>query len=202
MRRPRFIAQQSSHPKGLMGRAIARIMSRETSRLNDAALDLLDLRDDDRLLEVGIGHGRTVEKAAERLTNGYVAGIDVSAEMTRMAGRRNADAIRDGRVDIRVGSSSHVEFPDDAFTKALAVHTIYFWEDPATDLAELRRVIRPEGRFVLGFTPSGASHAGHFPGDIYRFASRDELVEMLAAAGFDVETEVPDAGAGALLSLR
>lgn len=202
MRRPRFIARQSSHPTGLLGRAIARIMSRETSRLSDAALGLLDLRDDDRLLEVGIGHGRTVEKAARALTRGYVAGIDVAPEMTRMAGRRNAAAIREGRVDIRLGGSSHVEFPDDAFTKALAVHTIYFWRDPVTDLAEIRRALRPEGRFVIGFTPSDATHAGHFPDDIYQFYSPDELVEMLATVGFHVEAEVPDAGEGALLALR
>jgi cyclopropane fatty-acyl-phospholipid synthase-like methyltransferase len=78
MRRPEFIARQSRCPTGLLGRLIGYIMSAETATANEEALTLLDLQPSDRLLEVGFGHGRTIERAATALATGFIAGIDLS----------------------------------------------------------------------------------------------------------------------------
>src|SRR5215471_2910601 len=88
MRRPEFIARQSSHPTGMLGWIIGNIMSHETAALNASVLGALELQPTDRVLEVGFGHGRTIERAAAIVTNGFVAGIDVSETMVRMAARR------------------------------------------------------------------------------------------------------------------
>jgi len=69
MRRPEFIARQSSHPTGMLGWIIGSIMSRETAALNATVLDALELRPTDRILEVGFGHGRTIERAAAIVTD-------------------------------------------------------------------------------------------------------------------------------------
>ena len=45
MRRPEWIARQASHPRGLVGRVLARIMASETALVNEHALELLHLVD-------------------------------------------------------------------------------------------------------------------------------------------------------------
>jgi Phosphorylase superfamily len=78
MKRPVFIARQSAKPSGLLGQVIAGIMSHETSDLNEHAVRLLRPSPFDRVLEVGFGHGRTIERLASVVQYGRVCGIDVS----------------------------------------------------------------------------------------------------------------------------
>ena len=76
MRRPEFIARQSGRPNGFLGRLIARIMAKETAGANTAAVRLLELQPTDHVLEVGFGHGCTIEQVARLVPQGFVAGVD------------------------------------------------------------------------------------------------------------------------------
>jgi len=185
MRRPEFIARQSSHPTGMLGWIIGSIMSRETAALNATVLDALKLQPTDRILEVGFGHGRTIERAAAIVTNGFVAGIDVSETMVRMATRRCRRFIEQGRVQLEVGDSSGLPFPVHHFDKAYAVHTIYFWADPVAHLREIHRVLKSGGRLAVGLRPkAAASGADDFPDSIYTFYETGRVRELLAESGF------------------
>ncbi len=184
MKRPDFVARQSSNPHGVIGRFIAWIMARETAALNARAVELLALQPSDRVLEIGFGHGRTVASIARIVVSGHVAGVDVSASMTRLATRRNRAAVADGRVDLRTGDCAALPFPAADFDKSLSVHTVYFWTEPGACLREIRRVLRPGGCFVLGFTPKGTARTASFPTSVYTFYEEDEIREMVTAAGF------------------
>jgi len=131
-------------------------MSFETAATNDQALALLELKKGDRVLDVGCGHGRTVERAAEMVgEDGRVVGIDASEEMLRMATRRCQRLIDVGRVRLTLTDSGSIPHPDESFDKAVTVHTLYFWDDPRQHLRELHRVLRPGGCLVVGFHPKG-----------------------------------------------
>lgn len=185
-------------PTGLLGQIVARIMARETHAANLIALDALDLAADDRVLEVGFGHGRTLAAAARTVTKGHLAGVDPSDVMLGIARKRNAAAIRAGRMELKPGMSAHLPFADAAFTKALAVHTIYFWQRPERDLAEIHRVLAPGGRLVLGFRPSeDEAFARNFPPEIYHIRPLAEIEQLISAAGFcDVSTTARAMGGG------
>jgi SAM-dependent methyltransferase len=187
MRRPEFIARQSRCPSGFLGRLIGRIMERETAAVNDTALTLLDLDARDRVLEVGFGHGRTIERAAAALEHGVAAGIDCSEEMTRMAVRRCRRLIDTGRVRLARADGRHLPYRDQCFGKAYTIHTIYFWTDPEQHFRELCRVLRAGGHLVLGFRPGGTRGAEDFPASVYSFHTRDQVGQMLLHAGFDVD---------------
>lgn len=67
----------------------------------------------------------------------------------------------------------------------VSLHTLYFWPDPAAQLAEIRRVLTPSGRVVLGFTPGeDAAARASFPDTVYRFRDTAEVERLLGAAGF------------------
>jgi ubiquinone/menaquinone biosynthesis C-methylase UbiE len=67
-------------------------------------VSLLDVQRDDRVLEIGFGPGIAIRELARLAADGRVCGIDHSEVMLRQASRRNADAIRRGAVDLRLGS--------------------------------------------------------------------------------------------------
>lgn len=184
MRRPAFLARQASHPVGFVGRLLLGIMSRETARFNAEVLDALAPADGEHVLEIGYGHGRTLAAAAAIAPTARVAGVDVAPTAARAATRRCRALIADGRVDLRTGDAAELPWDAGTFDAAFAVHAIYFWPEPARPLAELRRVLRPGGRLVLGVRPHSEAAVAQFPPPTYRFHSDDELAALLASAGF------------------
>jgi SAM-dependent methyltransferase len=96
LRRPEFIAKQASNPRGLLGRLLFLLMAAETLAVNRRTLELLALDPNSRLLEIGFGHGRTLTRAAQLIPRGFVAGIDISADMVRIFQSRNSRSIAQG----------------------------------------------------------------------------------------------------------
>jgi SAM-dependent methyltransferase len=169
----------------MLGRLIARVMAVETAEANQQLLRLLDVRSSDHVLEVGFGHGRTIERVAALAPEGFVAGVDLSAEMVRMATRRLRNFVREQRVELQLGDSAKLPYADGRFDKVYSLHTLYFWPDPAEHLREIHRVLKPGGRFAIGFSPGEDEQArANFPATIYRFYNTDEVRGLIEDAGF------------------
>ncbi len=192
MRRPELVARLGRRPEGWLGRMLARLMARETRTENEAALDLLEIRPGDRVLEIGFGHGRSIASAARRAQGGLVAGVDFSPDMVAMAQRRNQSLIDRGLVDLRHADSGRLPFQNGMFDRAFSVHTVYFWTDPGAHHQEIRRVLKDGGRFILGFRPPDPAVLRAFPASVYTFRSGDEIRRLLLSAGFaDVSAVEP-----------
>lgn len=188
MRRPRFIAEQARHAKGLLGRIIAFIMARETWAANRQAIAALRINERDDVLDIGCGHGRGLGALAARASRGQVVGIDPSSLMIEIAAKRNRRLVNANKARVLVAAVEALPFPDGAFDKALCVHVVYFWPDLAVALAEIARVLKPGGRLALLFrTNANTAAVQSFPSDVYRFPSLAEMVAALAAAGFSVD---------------
>jgi len=139
-------------PKGVMGRLAGEVMVRQHRPETAWTLDLLDIQPADTVLEVGFGAGQGVKHAASKVTSGRVRGIDLSEEMVRVATRRNASAVKAGRVALSQGNITALPFEDQHFDKIMTIHTLYFWpepHEPSQALSELCRVLKPGGRLVI-----------------------------------------------------
>ena len=161
-------------------------MAKQTAAENDMALELLQLDPADCALEIGSGHGDTLAKAAAA-SRGFLSGVDFSSVMHRHATRRHRHLVRDGRVEFRLGSSDRLPYADRTFDKAYTVHTVYFWTAPLEHLSEVHRVLRPGGRFVLGFRPAeDARFHATYPAEVYCIRPEGEVADFVRRAGFDV----------------
>ena len=186
MRIPEFLARQGRCPSGWLGGLVARVMAHETAGENAHTLELLDIRPTDHVLELGFAHGRTLARAAALAREGFVAGIDPSERMLRLASRRNRQHIAAGRMELKQGSSAGLPFPDGCFDKVYSVHTIYFWKEPAHDLRELARVLKPGGRLALGYrSRDDEAAAGRFPPSTHKLYTDAEVGDFLLAGGFE-----------------
>jgi ubiquinone/menaquinone biosynthesis C-methylase UbiE len=185
MRRPRFIARQAERPSGVFGRVLGAIMAVETRTLNDEVLRHLAVAPNERILEIGFGHGRTLERAAKGTPGARFAGIDHAEDMVAALARRARRLVAQNRLEVRAGDSGALPWPDATFDGAFTVHTIYFWPEPARHLTEIHRVLRPNGRLVLAFRDRTPDVEASAPPDIYHLRSRDEVMALLTAAGFE-----------------
>lgn len=149
------IVRQFGHPTGLLGAIAGLIMQiRPSNRArNIRTVDLLDIRPEDRVLEVGFGLGLAVRRAAELASRGKVVGVDHSELMLRQARHWNARAIEEGRVELLLGSAERLPELASRFDKVFAVNVYAFWSEPVTVLHGLRGIMRPGGTIALTFQP-------------------------------------------------
>src|SRR5512142_995065 len=115
---------QAGRPTGIVGRALVLLMAHRASnrKRNAWAVSLLEVRGDDRVLEIGFGPGLAIRELRRIAVVGYVCGIDHSELMLRSASRRNADGLARGVVDLRLGSVDELPEFDEPFDKILAVN--------------------------------------------------------------------------------
>ena len=161
-------------------------MAVETRAVNDEVLRHLAAAPGERILEIGFGHGRTLERAANANPGARFAGIDHAEDMVAALAHRARRLIQEGRLELRAGNSSALPWPDATFDGVFAVHTIYFWQDAARHLSEIHRVLRSRGRLVLAYMDRTPEVEALAPPDIYHLRSRDEVRALLATAGFEL----------------
>ena len=128
------------------------------------ALDLADLRGDERVLDVGCGNGAHLAELAARSHCGPVYGMDLSVGMLVAVRERSGAALS-------VGDAERLPFPDDAFDRVLAMHMLHHVPDRDRAVAAIRRVLRPDGTAL--FLTNSDSHLA-------------ELNAMVASALHDV----------------
>jgi SAM-dependent methyltransferase len=161
-----------------------RAMIRET--ILPWAVGDVDLGDD--VLEVGPGYGATTDVLAESVPK--LTAVEIDADLAAFLTDRFAH--RDA-VTIVNGDASALEFPGGRFSGAASFTMLHHIATAALQdrlFAEVGRVLRVGGVFVLGDSlASEQIRAGH-DGDTYNPVDPDQLPERLLAAGFaDVEVK-------------
>jgi cyclopropane fatty-acyl-phospholipid synthase-like methyltransferase len=121
------------------------------------AVDTLSVQPDDRLLEIGCGHGVAVSLVCEKLSGGHITAIDRSAKMVEMAKARNAEHIAAGKATILMADLRDVDLGNQRFDKIFASHINLFWQHPKRALAIVKRLLTPGGAFYLISQPLSAS---------------------------------------------
>ncbi|MBL8228907.1 MAG: methyltransferase domain-containing protein [Bryobacterales bacterium] len=147
------IRAQFRCPHGWLGWLVGHLMALKNRERSEWVLSLLNVHPEDHVLEIGFGSGVDIRRVAQRARQGYVAGIDHSAEMLRQATARNREAILEGRVDLRLGSAVRLPYGDASFDKVYAINVAQFFDDRASVFREYRRVLRPGGRLVIAVQP-------------------------------------------------
>jgi ubiquinone/menaquinone biosynthesis C-methylase UbiE len=144
------------------------------------------------VLEIGAGTGRSLPhyERAER-----VVAIEPDESMAKRIERRLADV----RVPVEVvpASAEALPFPDESFDAAVAAFVLCTIPDPVRALAEIRRVLRPNGRLVLLEHVRGSDRVASWQDRLTPLHTRiaggchlnRDTLATVARAGFDV-TEV------------
>jgi SAM-dependent methyltransferase len=146
-------AAQFANPTGLGGRLAGWLMALTNTPLSRWALDLLALRPDAVVMEVGCGPGRGLELAARRVPEGRVIGIEPSEVMRSQAGAHLRRMGLAGAVDVKDAPADAIPLATGSIDGAFAVNSSPFWRSLPAGLRELRRVLRPGSPLALVVQP-------------------------------------------------
>jgi SAM-dependent methyltransferase len=151
----RFLRAQFGRPSGFWGHVAGTIMACRPSNGERLrwTISLLSLQPQDRVLEIGFGPGIAIQLVSSITTRGLVVGIDHSEVMVKHASRRNARAVRDGKVVLRLGSVADLSSADGRFDKVFTINSIHFWNDPVERLKQLHYLLRPGGLIAVTMQP-------------------------------------------------
>lgn len=152
---------------------------------------VLDVAPDDRILEVGCGHGVAVSLICDRMDRGRITALDRSPKMIEMARRRNR-ACAD-RVRFVTASIEDADLGDEVYDKVFAVH-VRALHTPGRALEVVRGRLAEAGALYLFSQEPGWRDVR----SAERFGA--ELSAALGGAGFTVEERLADGVGNGFLS--
>lgn len=127
-------------------------------RLAARLVDHLALQGNERVLDVGCGHGLMLITAAKRLSNGKALGIDLWQSQDQAGNNPEAtlsNALLEGvadRVELKTGDARQLPFEDNCFddiVSSWALHNIYEQAGREKAVQEIARVLKPGGRALI-----------------------------------------------------
>ncbi|MBB3461191.1 class I SAM-dependent methyltransferase [Rhizobium sp. BK377] len=117
------------------------LMGRWSRKLAPQLIDFAGLTDGESVLDVGCGTGSLTFTLAQSPGLKAVSAIDFSPVFVEAANRRNTDL----RVTIRQADACALPFEDNSFDRALSLLVLHFVPEAGKAVAEMRRVVRPDG---------------------------------------------------------
>jgi SAM-dependent methyltransferase len=156
------------------------------------AIELLDVRPDDQIIEIGGGNGVAAHLVCERLgDDGRLAFVERSDVAIVRATARNDEAVRQGKLVPMCAAITDARLEAAAFDKVFAVNVNVFWTgDAATELETIGRSLKPEGMLLLVYEAPTRDRLGQFS---------DEIAVNMKAGGF--ESDVARNEGGTLLAV-
>lgn len=164
----------------------------------ERGLSLLDVREGERVLEIGYGTGEALAEIAGAVgPTGWVTGLDLSTGMRSVTAKRLREAGLMSRVDLVRGDAAALPFEDDSFD---AIFMSFFLElmpepDISIVLRECRRVLRADGRLgIVALTTVEEERPlmmrlyewGHRRFPAFLDCRPIPVVEYVREAGFDI----------------
>ena len=144
------IFNNTRKPVGFFGKLMVSGMNGGShARLAEWGLSHVAIGETEAILDVGCGGGANVARLLKLSPSGHVTGLDYSGVSVAKSLDVNARAISDGRCTILRGDAAALPFEDGSFDLITAFETIYFWPGLDKCFAEVKRVLRPGGRFLI-----------------------------------------------------
>ena len=124
-------------------------MNQSHSGLTAWGLEHVKVGENDTVLDIGCGGGRTIQRLAALASHGKVYGVDYAKASVAASRSFNQAAIEAGNVEVQEASVSKLPFGDRMFDLVTAVETHYYWPDMPGALREVLRVLKPGGRLLM-----------------------------------------------------
>lgn len=182
------LSRQLAGPSGPLGALVARMLNKGNRAAITAAVGALDLAGTEEVADIGFGGGLGLDLLLDATrSGGRVHGVEPAPDMLRRARSAHHEEVAAGRLTLHEAGMEALPMADGALDGWISVNTVYFVEDLPPALAELRRVLAPAGRGVLGIAdPEWMAHRAVTK---FNFTIRPvaDLVAALTEAGLSVE---------------
>ncbi len=165
------------------------------SRARNRALELAEIKNGQKILEVAVGTGLAFYKIVKRNPDGINIGIDLSAGMLKKA-RKRLSPLTGANYKLKKASAFHLQGNDEQFD--VLINNYMFdlipFDQMDAVLAEFKRVLKKEGKLVLVNMTSGEKFGSGIFDFLYRVSPRlmggcrgIKLSDKLKEHGFNIK---------------
>ncbi|MBP5660638.1 MAG: class I SAM-dependent methyltransferase [Lachnospiraceae bacterium] len=179
---------QTRKPAGFLGKMMVNGMNGGHAKMADWGMSHLKSIAPEEVVEIGCGGGRNAGELLKKYPSAHVTAIDYSDVSVSKATAYNADAIRRGRCEVKQGDVSNLTLPEEQYDLATAFETIYFWPGLKECFAQVAKVLKPGGTFMIVNESDGTDEASLKSERIIdgmKCHTIDEIEEALKSAGFN-----------------
>jgi len=171
-------AKHLAKPQGLIGRYAMYSVCKNNKSQYDFIVNELEGTNNLNVLDVGFGNGVLLNTLANKYPNNYY-GIDISKDMVKLASKIN----KNHKIELKLGNIKDIPFDDNLFDVIYTSNTVYFWQDTKKAISEVKRVLKPNGKFINTLFSKEAldnlPHANYG----YNKYTVDELLDIMNSIG-------------------
>lgn len=185
------MGRQYALPSGWFGRwVIARLLNRSNQFANNLVFETLKVQANERVLEVGFGGGALLSRIVTTFPRNEMMGIELSEEMLESMGHKQ---FRAGYTNLKLSRATVEAMPldDSSVDCVCTVNTVYFCPNLAVGLGELRHVLRPGGRLLIGIGSEAHMRRAGYEERGFSLYTPEAMASALEAAGFIAEEPSP-----------
>jgi ubiquinone/menaquinone biosynthesis C-methylase UbiE len=117
-------------------------------------LEMLDLQEGDRVLDLGCGLGMVSEYISDR-TGAHVTGIDYASRAIEEARRRTET--KSDRITFENGDMDAIDLRPESFDAIIAIDSLYFTADMKVLIGKLKKSLKPDGHLAIFHSQALAS---------------------------------------------
>ncbi len=182
----KFVSQ-TRKPEGFLGKMMVNGMNSGHAKMADWGLSHIASVVPKEIAELGCGGGRNAGELLRRYPDANVTAVDYSEVSVAKATEYNKAMIEAGRCEVKQGDVSALNLPEEKYDLATAFETIYFWPGLEKCFAQVAKVLKPGGSFLIVCESDGTDEAGRKYERIIdgmKCHTVSEIETALKAAGF------------------
>ena len=184
---------QTRKPEGVLGKMMLSGMNSGHAKMADWGFTHLPSMTPVKAADLGCGGGRNAGELLKKYPGVHVTAIDYSELSVEKARNYNRDMIAVGRCEIKQGDVSNLTLTADSMDLATAFETIYFWPGLEKCFAQVAKVLKPGGWFMIcnesdGTDPTSLKYEKIIDG--MKNHTVEEIEAALRSAGFsDIKSD-------------
>lgn len=178
---------QTRKPEGFLGKMMIKGMNSGHAKMADWGMHHLKTIAPAEIIDIGCGGGRNAGELLKKYPDAKVTAVDYSPLSVEQAAAYNKAAISQGRCVVQQGDVSHLTLDEGSYDLATAFETIYFWPGLEKCFAEVAKVLKSGGCFMIVNESDGldaTSQKFEKIIDGMKTYTVEQIEEALHAAGF------------------
>ena len=182
---------QTRKPEGFLGKIMLGGMNSGHAKMADWGLSHLPDIAPEKAIDLGCGGGRNAGELLKKYPKAHVTAMDYSALSVEKAKDYNKPMVAAGRCEVLQGDVSDIRLPAGTFNLATAFETVYFWPGLEKCFAQVAKVLKPGGYFMIcnesdGTDPTSLKFEQIIDG--MKNYTAEEIEAALKTAGFSEVT--------------
>lgn len=168
------------------GYAMLNRMNEHHKLLHKWALEHISIDSAKQILDIGFGGGDNIKNMCRLAPDAKIYGIDYSEASYKKCTELNSQAIKNGTVELQVGSADALPYEKNSFDLITAFETVYYWPNIEACFHSIYGLLRDKGAFLIcneDCTREGNEEIAQTLD--MNFYDLDDLKKLLLNAGFE-----------------